>query len=230
MAPISTRKKSKGTPADQHIDEIFDLLLEKVREWKEPIVTRIARRRDPFHVLISTILSLRTKDETTAEASRKLFKLATTPREMAALSGEQIQNAIFPAGFYKTKARTIIDICNRLNQEFGGQVPDDLDQLLGFKGVGRKTANLVITLGFEKPGICVDTHVHRITNRWGYVETKTPDRTEMALREKLPSRYWLLINDLLVTYGQNLCKPVSPHCSRCVISEYCLKVGVSRSR
>lgn len=212
------------------MDEVVRRLKREVRKWKVPIVTEVAKRRDPFQVLISTILSLRTKDETTAAASERLFALACTPEAMLQLSRETIERAIYPVGFYKTKAATLQDICRALLERYEGKVPDDLDELLQLKGVGRKTANLVITLGYGKPGICVDTHVHRISNRLGYVSTRTPDETEAALREKLPRRHWIILNDLLVTYGQNLCKPISPHCSECVIAEFCARVGVDKSR
>lgn len=215
---------------DGAIDEIVRRLKRRVRHWKEPIVTQVARRRDPFHVLVSTLLSLRTKDATTAVASERLFALADTPEAMLKLSSARIARTIFPVGFYRTKARTIRAICRILLEDYAGRVPDDLDELLKLKGVGRKTANLVVTLGYGKPGICVDTHVHRITNRWGYVNTKTPDQTEMRLREILPEKHWIVLNDLLVTYGQNLCKPISPLCSECVIAEFCQRVGVGRSR
>lgn len=226
----SSQGRALGTLSDGAIDEIVRRLKRRVRRWKEPIVTRVARRRDPFRVLISTLLSLRTKDETTAAASERLFALADTPETMLKLSSTKIAKTIFPVGFYKTKARTIRAICRILLEDYEGRVPDDLDELLKLKGVGRKTANLVVTLGYGKPGICVDTHVHRITNRWGYVKTKTPDETEMRLREILPRKHWIVLNDLLVTYGQNLCKPISPLCSQCVIAEYCERVGVGRSR
>ena len=149
---------------------------------------------------------------------------------MAELPASRIEKAIYPVGFYKTKAKNIRKICRILLSRNNGNVPEELNELVELPGVGRKTANLVITLGFGKPGICVDTHVHRITNRWGYVRTKTPEQTEMALRKKLPGQYWIIINDLLVTYGQNLCKPISPLCSRCKIAPYCDRVGVVVSR
>jgi len=226
----SSEAGALDTRSDGAMDEIVQQLKRQVRRWKEPIVTQIARRRDPFRVLVSTLLSLRTKDATTAAASERLFALADTPDAMLKLSSARIARTIFPVGFYKTKARTIRAICRVLLEDYGGRVPDDLDELLKLKGVGRKTANLVVTLGYGKPGICVDTHVHRITNRWGYVKTKTPDETEMRLREILPRKHWIVLNDLLVTYGQNLCKPISPRCSECVIAEFCEKVGVGRSR
>ena len=166
----------------------------------------------------------------TAEASKRLFALADTPEKMRRISLPTIEKAIYPAGFYHNKARTIVYVCNELLDRFGGKVPDDLDQLLTMKGVGRKTANLVVTLGFDKPGICVDTHVHRISNRFGLVWTKTPDETEMALRKKLPPKYWIEYNDLLVTYGQNVCKPISPLCSQCKVARFCEKVGVGKRR
>lgn len=213
------------------IDAVAKILKEEVRHWREPIVTRLARtRRDPFRVLISTILSLRTKDDCTAEATRRLFQLARTPRTMLGLGEKTIARTIYPVGFYNTKARSVVKTCRVLLEQHGGRVPDDLDALLKLDGVGRKTANLVLTQGFGKPGICVDTHVHRITNRWGYVSTRTPNETEMVLREILPRRYWIPINDWLVAYGQNLCVPVSPRCSRCRIRPYCARVGVERSR
>ncbi len=185
---------------------------------------------DPFRILISCLLSLRTKDKTTSEASGRLFALAHTPGSMLSLSLAKIQNAIYPVGFYRTKAKSIRLICRRLIDAYGGAVPDSIEELLTLTGVGRKTANLVVTVGYRKPGICVDIHVHRITNRWGYVKTRTPDETEQALRRKLPKPFWITLNDLLVPYGQNLCQPVSPFCSRCKLVKYCDRTGVTRSR
>lgn len=213
------------------IHEAIEILEDAVRNWTTPAVTIVSQREgDPFKVLISCILSLRTQDRTTGPASERLFALADTPQKMVRLSPEVIEEAIYPVGFYRTKAVNILGICKTLLQDYQGQVPDDLDELLKIKGVGRKTANLVITLGFGKPGICVDTHVHRICNRWGYVSTKKPEETEFALRKKLPRKYWLRINDLLVTYGQNQCTPVSPKCSTCRLSGFCDRVGVGKFR
>ena len=196
-----------------------------------PAVTQIARRRrDPFKILVSTVLSLRTKDEVTMAASQRLFKIAATPAKLAAVPARRIEKAIYPVGFYKTKARAIKDIAKRLDREYGGVVPDTIDELLEFKGVGRKTANLVVTLGYGKPGICVDTHVHRISNRWGLVDTTTPDKTEFALREVLPKKYWLVYNELLVSFGQRTCTPLSPWCSRCPLDKLCPKRGVGKMR
>ena len=213
------------------IEKVIGVLKLEIKRWDVPIVGVVAEEtNDPFRILISCILSLRTKDSTTAQASERLFQLATTPEAMISLPVKTIEKAIYPVGFYRTKARNIKATCRDLITKFGSMVPDDLDQLLTLKGVGRKTANLVITLGYGQHGICVDTHVHRISNRLGYVQSKTPEKTEMALREKLPKRYWIIFNDLLVTYGQNLCKPISPLCSQCRIAPYCNKVGVIRSR
>ena len=213
------------------LKDVFCILRSEFKRFKTPAVTVVSvSTRDPFRVLISCILSLRTKDDVTAQASRRLFERASTPEETATLSIGEIRRLIYPAGFYKTKAVTIKEVSKRLIKEYNGKTPDTIDELLKFKGVGRKTANLVVTLGFGKPGICVDTHVHRITNRWGYVSTRTPEKTEAALREKLPRRYWIPINDLLVAYGQNLCKPISPFCSDCKIYKYCDRVGVGKSR
>ena len=213
------------------VPEVVKRLRETNRAFKVPIVTEISQqKRSPFAVLISTLISLRTKDEVTRQASIRLFSLAETPEEMVKLPLSVIEKAIYPAGFYHTKAERIHDLCGVLLARFKGRVPDTLETLLQIKGVGRKTANLVMTLGFGKLGICVDTHVHRISNRLGLVETKTPEKTEMALRSILPKAYWIEYNDLLVTFGQNLCKPVSPLCSRCPVTAYCLKTGIKRSR
>lgn len=215
---------------DADIPRAVALIKKAVRVWAAPAVTVVARTRDPFKVLVSCILSLRTQDKTTAEASERLFGLADTPFGMSSLSAGAVERAIYPVGFYRNKARSIIDISRRIIGEYGGAVPDEIDELLKLPGVGRKTANLVVTIAHGKPGICVDTHVHRITNRWGYVRTSSPDKTEAALREKLPRRYWIEFNDLLVTFGQNQCKPVSPLCSTCPVYKYCNRVGVTRQR
>jgi len=212
------------------IDNVFEILEEEILRMKEPIVGRVARDHDPFKVLISTMLSLRTKDSTTDKAFNRLFSLAATPREMVEISQESIAQSIFPVGFYKTKAKNIQEASLILVEKYRGIVPETMDELLSLPGVGRKTANLVLILGFDKMGICVDTHVHRITNRWGYLSTKTPDETEMKLREILPERYWKRINDCLVPYGQNLCVPISPYCSKCKLVEYCERVNVNKSR
>ena len=200
-------------------------------QWRRTALAEVAeRRRDPFHVLMACLLSLRTKDETTGPAAARLFALADTPEGIQGLTPRRIERAIFPVGFYRTKARVLRGVCRDLLVRFGGQVPDTIDALLSLKGVGRKTANLVVTQGFNKPGICVDVHVHRISNRWGYVRTKTPEQTEMALRARLPRRYWIGYNDLLVSFGQNVCLPVSPKCSSCPVRGLCPRVGVTRSR
>lgn len=216
---------------DSDIHAIIKILRRVTREWRTPYVTELShQRREPFHILISTLLSLRTKDAVTAAASQRLFALADTPQAMLRLTPRQIERAIYPVGFYRIKARNILRVCRALIEQYDGRVPDDIDVLLKLPGVGRKTANLVITLGYGQPGICVDTHVHRITNRWGYVRTKTPEQTEMALREKLPRAYWIEINDELVALGQNICHPTSPKCSICPVRAYCARVGVTRSR
>jgi len=216
---------------DRDIHAAVRILIQEVRRWKEPIVGVVAKAsRDPFQILMSTILSLRTRDQTTADAAERLFRLAKTPAEMLKLPRRKIERAIYPVGFYRTKARHIFEISRDLLSRHGGRVPDTIPELLTLKGVGRKTANLVVTLGFHKPGICVDIHVHRISNRWGYIRTRTPAETENALRQKLPKRYWMIYNDLLVPFGQNLCTPVSPRCSECRLRRYCDRVGVIASR
>lgn len=212
------------------IDDIVTILKRENKKYIVPIVTIVSMTKSPFMVLISCLLSLRTKDKVTAEASNKLFKLANNPEKILGLSIKNIEKAIYPVGFYKTKAKRIKEICKALLDDYGGVVPDEIDELLKLNGVGRKTANLTVTLGYGKLGICVDTHVHRISNRLGLVKTKTPEQTEFALRKKLPKKHWLIYNDLLVTYGQNLCVPVSPWCSKCKIFKYCKRVGVKKSR
>ena len=216
---------------DVDIHAVVRSIKRAILQWDEPVVVVIAREsHDPFRILIACLLSLRTQDQTTANASRRLFSLADTPSQILALSGRQIEQAIYPVGFYKTKAKQIRGICQNLIENFAGQVPDTIDDLLTLKGVGRKTANLVVTVGYGKAGICVDIHVHRICNRLGYVKSTTPEETEQALREKLPRQYWIEFNDWLVPFGQHLCRPVSPFCSTCPVSRYCRQVGVQRSR
>ncbi len=203
----------------------------EVSQHELPIVTFVSKtKKDPFLVLISTMLSLRTKDLTTAKACDRLFARATTPQEMVQMSEKEIELLIYPVGFSPTKAKAIKRTCEMILQEHNGKVPNDLDVLTTFPGVGRKTANLVLTLGFNIPAMCVDTHVHRISNIWGYVNTKNPLETEMALREKLPKKYWMEYNDLLVSFGQHQCIPASPKCSTCPLNKMCPKIGVVRSR
>ena len=213
------------------IGKVVEILRKEKKKWNVPIVTLMSQtENNPFKILIATILSLRTKDEVTAKASERLFRVADTPEKLMELSEGEIEKLIYPVGFYRRKAKTIREVARIIVEKYGGEVPSDIDELLKLPGVGRKTANLVVTLGYGKPGICVDTHVHRIMNRFGYVKTKTPEETEMALREKLPKEYWIEINDLLVSLGQHICHPTSPKCSQCPVSEYCEKVGVERSR
>jgi endonuclease III len=200
--------------------------------WNTTALAAVAQqtKRDPFRILIGCLLSLRTKDETTGPAAARLFALADTPAAMLALPTRTIERAIFPVGFYRTKARVLHRVCRDLLERFDGHVPSDLDALLTLHGVGRKTANLVVTFAFDLPGICVDTHVHRISNRLGFVRTRTPDETEQALRGRLPRRHWIGLNDLLVAFGQNLCRPTSPHCSRCPLAGSCPRIGVRQAR
>ncbi len=210
---------------------VFERLEAAMPGWETPLVDAMAASGDdPFRILIATILSLRTRDTVTAEVAPQLFARAATPEALLALPRETLRETIRPVGFYNNKTETIREVCQLLLERYGGAVPDDLDELLTLPGVGRKTANLVVTAGYGKPGICVDTHVHRISNRFGYVATKTPDQTEMALRAKLPDDLWLDINRLLVSLGQNICHPTSPRCSICPVNYLCERVGVTRSR
>jgi len=216
----------------EQIHAAIRIVKRDIPRWQEPVVGVVAKEsgRNPFPILMSTLLSLRTKDKTTREAGDRLFALARTPATMLELPLKKIEHAIYPVGFYRTKAKSILEICRRLIDDYGGEVPDSIDELLTLPGVGRKTANLVVTIGFGKPGICVDIHVHRISNRWGYIKTKTPEESETVLRRTLPKQYWIIYNDLLVPYGQNLCLPVSPLCSTCKLADMCDRVGVTKSR
>jgi endonuclease III len=216
---------------DRQINNVVKILQKELALGTMPVVSHLAAdQRDPFVILISTLLSLRTKDEVTAVATEKLFVLAATPQEMLQIPLEKIAKTIYPVGFYHVKASTIHHVCRDLVERFSSKVPDNLDDLLSIKGIGRKTANLVIALAYGRDAICVDIHVHRISNRLGYVKTKTPEKTEYALREKLPRRNWIIYNTIMVAFGRKTCKPVSPLCSRCPVFKYCDRVGVSVSR
>lgn len=214
---------------EKDFSKALRILKKETQDYKVPIVELIeVQTKDPFKILVTTILSARTKDETTAKVARKLFKKIKKADDLRKPTQSQLEKMLFPVGFYKNKARLLKMLPDALEQ--AGGIPDTVDELVKLPGVGRKTANLVVAVAFRKPAICVDTHVHRITNRWGYVKTATPFETEMALRKKLPRRYWLGINAMLVAFGQNLCSPISPRCSICPISAYCDKVGVGSSR
>ena len=208
---------------DKDIDKIMKELLKVTKSMPMPVVTEIklVTNRDAYKILISTMLSLRTKDSTTRDASMRLFEKAGNPKDMLKLSEEEIAKLIYPVGFYRVKAKNILEVSQTIIDDYNGKVPDEIDELLKLRGVGRKVANLVITEAFDKYGICVDTHVHRISNRFGYVSTKKPEQTEFALRKKLPKKYWRVYNDTLVIYGQNLCKPINPLCNQCSVSKYC---------
>ena len=208
---------------DKDIHKIMKELLKVTKTMPMPVVTEIklTTNKDAYKILISTMLSLRTKDAATRDASMRLFEKAGNPKEMLKLSEEKIAKLIYPVGFYRVKAKNILEVSKIIIEDYDGKVPDEIDELLKFKGVGRKVANLVVTEAFDKDGICVDTHVHRISNRFGYVSTKKPEQTEFALRKKLPKEYWRVYNDTLVIYGQNLCKPINPMCDKCSVSKYC---------
>jgi len=214
-----------------NIDQFVNILSREYLSWQAPVITLISNTgASPYEVLVSTVLSLRTKDEVTAAASARLFERARTPQQMVALDEKEIGRLIYPVGFYITKSKRLRQISAILIEEYAGNVPDTLEKLLKLPGVGRKTANLVLIEGFGKEGVCVDTHVHRISNRIGYVKTKHPDKTEMALRKKLPRKHWTRYNELLVAFGQVICRPVSPFCSRCPVVRMCRQAGVTTSR
>ena len=210
------------------IEQALQILEQEVRNYQVPVVDLIAvQTHDPFKILVATILSARTRDEVTALAATRLFAKAPTPQALAALDEKSLQQLIYPVGFYKNKARYLAALPAILDQQFASQVPSEIEQLTSLPGVGRKTANLVRAQGFGKPAICVDTHVHRIMNIWGYVQTATPLQTEMVLREKLPEQYWIRVNSLLVAFGQGTCRPVGPHCESCVLTTLCPRIGVT---
>jgi len=220
-----------SSPTDSCPEAIIATLREYVEGSPLPSVSAVAeRKRDPFHILVSTMISLRTKDEVTSAASERLLSRAPTAHELARLERKRIAELIYPAGFYNTKAQNLKAVAEQLVSRYEGRVPQGMEQLLELPGVGRKTANLVRNLGYGLDGICVDTHVHRISNRLGWVRTKTPEQTEGALEKVLPRRYWIPINELLVRFGQTVCTPVSPFCSRCPIRQHCPRIGVQRSR
>lgn len=209
---------------------VLRLIERQTRRFNLPSVTKVSEKKDPYRVLISCILSLRTKDKTTTEASRRLFKVADAPFSMVKLNPVRLRKLIYPVGFYRNKAKVILEITRRIIGDFSGRVPDRLEDLLALKGVGRKTANLVLGLAYKIPAICVDTHVHRISNRLGWVKTRGPEETESALRLIIPGKYWIKLNTILVTFGQNICLPVSPYCSRCRVFRFCERRGVAKSR
>lgn len=207
--------------SEKEIGAVISVLKKEMKRYKDPALTQIARRRDPFKVLISCILSLRTKDATTGKASERLYALADNPYAMLKLPPQRIAKAIYPVGFYRTKAKRIKGICRELVGRYGGRVPADFDALMKFKGVGRKTANIVMVYGFRKEGLPIDTHCHRIPNRLGWIKTKTPEKSEEALRKLLPKKYWHDFNGLFVTFGQNVCLPRNPKCHACPIYNHC---------
>ena len=213
------------------IHKLMAVLTKAYRGWQTPSITLISSSgASPFQILVSTMLSLRTKDEVTTVAARRLFEKADTPRQMLTLDEEEIKSLIYPVGFYPTKAARIKDVSRILMERYDGNVPDSMDALLKLPGVGRKTANLVLAEGFGKDAICVDTHVHRISNRIGYVDTPSPEKTEFALRDKLPRKYWIRYNEILVAFGQAVCRPISPFCSNCPVGDMCRRISVKKHR
>lgn len=200
--------------------------LNDAKQKRSEFVDLMETFQNPFLVLIACILSLRTNDRTTYPATLRMLELGKTPEDFAKCDVKKLEQAIYPVGFYANKAKQIIELSKELVEKYESKVPESIEELVKFKGVGRKTANLTLAKGYNIPAICVDVHVHRIFNRIGYVKTTTPEETEFALREKLPKKYWLDINTLLVTHGQNICKPINPKCNNCPISEYCDKIGI----
>jgi len=207
---------------DSYIHNIYKILIKEVKNYKVPIVDLIKiQTNDPAKILIATILSARTKDETTAQACKKLFKKVKKVQDLNKLTIKQIEQLIFPVGFYHNKAKFLKQLPIELKKQFNNKIPETIEELILLPGVGRKTANLVVTIGFQKPAMCVDVHVHRISNRLGYINTKTPFESEIALRKKMPVKYWEKYNSIIVAFGQNLCRPINPHCEVCPIQKYC---------
>jgi endonuclease-3 len=218
---------------EAYFDRIFISFQEKLNQLNKvvPAVSYVAiTQNDPYCVLISTILSLRTKDDVTLQASVRLFNVASNPADMLKLSASQIEKLIFPTGFYKTKAQRILEISRILMDKYNGKVPNTVEELLSLPGVGIKTANLTLNLGFGIDAICVDCHVHQISNRMGWIKTSTPEESEKVLQTVMPRKYWIPLNELLVSYGQEVCTSVSPKCSTCPENANCPKIGVTRSR
>jgi endonuclease-3 len=215
----------------KNIGKVISIVKNAVKNYELPVLERFNdSKKDPFWVLIPCILSLRAKDETTAIVSEKLYSIAPTPEEVLKIPLKKMEQIVYKTGFYHVKAKNVLNITKIILEKYKGKVPDDIDELMTIPGVGRKTANLVVTVAFKKPGICVDTHVHKISNRWGYVDTKDAEHTEIRLRQILPGKYWLKINLYLVLFGQNICLSVSPFCSKCPIEKMCPKIGIKNSR
>ncbi len=210
-----------------NIDKIYSILREQFKSYPAPVVDLIeVQTKDPFKILVTTILSARTKDQTTSEVAHRLFKVIDRVDDLTKYSVEEIEELIYPVGFFRNKAKYLNKLPEVLKEKFNNRIPDRIDDLTTLPGVGRKTANLVRAIAFKKPAICVDVHVHRISNRLGYVNTKTPLETELALRSKLPKEYWLMFNSYLVAFGQNHCTPRNPKCSTCKIYDECERIGV----
>lgn len=213
------------------IEKIISILKVESKKWNAPVLGLISlHKKDPFRILISTIISLRTKDEITIKTSKNLFKILKKPKDIYFISTKDIEEAIYPCGFYKRKSIQIKNICEKLSTDFDSKIPNDINELLKFKGIGRKTANLVLSEAYSIPTICVDTHVHRISNRLGFIKTKTPTETEFELKKRLDKKYWKEYNSLLVAFGQTICRPISPYCSKCPIKKYCKKTGITQHR
>lgn len=209
------------------IEKVYEILKQEFHKHRMPVVELIeTQTKDPFKVLLTTIMSARTKDETTAMAAKRLFQRVSTPADLDSLSIKEIESLIFPVGFYREKAKNLKKLPQVLNELFAGQIPFSVEELVQLPGVGRKTANLVVAVAFNKPAVCVDIHVHRIFNRLGYLKTSTPLETEMKLREWLPVKYWTTFNSYFVSFGQHICRPINPCCNRCPIYDYCSRIDV----
>ena len=216
---------------EKDLIDIIKILRKEIKKWDVPVVSLVSKaHKDPFSILISTVISLRTKDEVTLKSFNKLFSKAKSPKEMLKLKEEEMAELIYPAGFYKTKGKNIRKICEILIEKYKGKVPNSMEKLLELPNVGRKTANLVISVGFDGDGVCIDVHNHRILNRFGFLKTKNPEETEYEVRKRVDKKYWRELSFLLVAYGQHICRPISPYCSKCLIKKKCKRRGVEVSR
>ena len=216
---------------EERIKKIIITLKKESKKWQTPVVDLIKKQtKDPFKILVATIISARTRDEVTGKATEELFKKIRNPKELSKLREEEIARRIYPAGFYKTKAKNLKKLGKILEEKYEGRVPETREELMKLPGVGRKTANLVLARGYNKKAICVDTHVHRISNRLGIVKTKTPIETEKELMKKIPKKYWQDYNTIMVSFGQSICKPISPKCEECPVRKYCKRIGVKEKK
>ena len=223
-------KGNKKSNKRKNISTVMEILIKEFSKKRKPTVRKISQKRDPFKVLISCLLSLRTRDENTALAASRLFHYVKKPEDLVKMPLKKIENLIYPSGFYKKKARTLREVALTLIKKFKGKVPNTKKELLSIKGIGQKTANIVLSFAYKKAVLPIDTHCHRIPNRLGWVKTAKPEQTEKELEKILPKKYWREFNTVMILFGRTICLPLSPLCSKCPIRKYCKRIGVKKSR